>query len=490
MAFGVTDSGFVIKRLVDILPEIKAAIWAATEWGSGANLEPDSPIGQLVGIFAEREALIWELAEAIYNAAYPQNAEGTALDNVCDIIGITRTPATYSTVELTLGGTPGTVITAGAVVSVEGSGERFLLDAPVTISGSGTVQGQFTAENSGEVRANAGTLNQVDTLIPGWTSATNADDATIGTAIETNAELRLRRLQSPQIIGASTVNSMQSRLRQQVDNVTDAVVIENDTDYTDAEGRPPHSVHCILSGGLDQDIADKIWETKAGGVGTHGSTTVTVTDSQGYEHDIKFDRAVDVNIWFLVQLTVTSAFDQGAKQKILVTVDEVNNNHLYTTTINVIVFSYTSSGAATDVEIAGGLVLAINTGSGASYVPVAATDVGDGTFYLEADYAGCPFECDVPDELSQANVTLNSGDQGAIIDAIVDYALEVQNIGVDVIRSRYFVPVNDASAETLSIEIKLGKTTAMPIPSGTSNIDILSSERASVDSTHIVVEIL
>lgn len=487
MAFGVTAAGFEIKRLADIKGEIEDAIRASSEFGPGVNLEADSPLGQLVGIFAEREALLWELAQAIYNAAYPDTAEGAGLDNVCEVIGVTRLVATYSKVTgATLTGVAGTAIAAGSIVSVEGSGDRFTLDAPVTIGPGGTIIGDFTAEATGPIRANAGTLNQIETVIAGWTACTNGDDAVLGSDIETDSALRLRRLQSLQTIGAATVNAIYSRVLQQVVGVSDVSVVENDSDVTDSEGRPPHSVHCVVDGGTDQDVADKLWAIKAAGIATHGSTVVSVEDSQGYSHDVAFDRSSEVDIWFHVILSVTDDFDQGAKQKVVVTVDSVLSLYLYTTTVNGIVFQYTSDASATVLEIAAGLAAAVNAGSGANYVVVTATDNGDGTFDLEADYAGCPFTYAVPAELSAVHTVSNAGDQGAIIDAIVAYAATTQDIGVDVIRSRYFVPVNDASAETLSIDIRLAET---PQPVATANIDILSNERASVDSSHVTVEI-
>ena len=70
MAFGVDENGFNIKRLADIQAEIEDSFRSV--FGSGVNLDARGPFGQMIGIFSEREAAIWELAEAVYNGYFPK----------------------------------------------------------------------------------------------------------------------------------------------------------------------------------------------------------------------------------------------------------------------------------------------------------------------------------------------------------------------------------------------------------------------------------
>jgi len=81
-------------------------------------------------------------------------------------------------------------------------------------------------------------------------------------------------------------------------------------------------------------------------------------------------------------------------QSEVVTVANVQNNVTYTTTINGTPFNFLSDADATNLEIAAGLVSAINLGS----EPVTATDNVDGTFDLDADVAGEPFTVAVSDD--------------------------------------------------------------------------------------------
>ena len=78
--YGITADGFVIKRMADIKSEMEASLRSA--FGNQINLLPTELLGQIVGIMSEREAIVWELAEQIYNSQYPDTASGIQLDNV------------------------------------------------------------------------------------------------------------------------------------------------------------------------------------------------------------------------------------------------------------------------------------------------------------------------------------------------------------------------------------------------------------------------
>ena len=126
-------TGLTIKRLADIQDEIIEALRAV--FGEHINTLPQSVFGQLIGIFSEREALIWELVEDVYNSQYPDTATGSSLDNVAAITAFTRLPAIPSTIALqAFFGTPATVIPAGTVLSVSGdSDSKFATDNEVTL---------------------------------------------------------------------------------------------------------------------------------------------------------------------------------------------------------------------------------------------------------------------------------------------------------------------------------------------------------------------
>ena len=158
------------------------------------------------------------------------------------------------------------------------------------------------SQNTGPIEALSGTLTEIVTPVSGWASVTNAEDADEGRNTETDEELRTRRAQSLQVAGSGTVESIRARLRE-VTNVEDAFVIENRTDSTDGSGRPSHSFEVVVAGGLDQDIADTLWEHKPAGIETYGTENINVTDSQGNTQVINFSRATE--IYMHVKVTYT-----------------------------------------------------------------------------------------------------------------------------------------------------------------------------------------
>jgi hypothetical protein len=94
-------------------------------------------------------------------------------------------------------------------------------------------------------------------------------------------------------------------------NVTDVAVYENDTDVTDADGIPAHSLWVVVEGGAVADIVESMTKNKTGGKGIVGAVTGTFNESvlrpDGATfvivHDMTFDRPVFVPV--LVRLTAT-----------------------------------------------------------------------------------------------------------------------------------------------------------------------------------------
>lgn len=151
MIFGITTTGFVAKTLADIKAEIEDAL--RTTFGEQINLLPESVFGQLVGIFSERESLLWELAEATYDSQYPESAENTSLDFVLALTGLLRLDALESVViGQALFGTATTVIPLGTGFSVNGDPDaKFQTIEEVTLGvGVDEVQGiTFSATPTG-----------------------------------------------------------------------------------------------------------------------------------------------------------------------------------------------------------------------------------------------------------------------------------------------------------------------------------------------------
>ncbi|QDP55890.1 MAG: putative baseplate protein J [Prokaryotic dsDNA virus sp.] len=323
MSSGITPTGFQRKRLNEIKTDLEALF--QTVYGNNINLSPESPDGQIIGLLAGSFSDLWEIAEGAYNAYNPSAATGATLSNLVQINGITRNEASSSVVVLTFTGVNNTTIPAGTLVSHITSQEQFSTDVNVVISG-GSANVTASSVNTGVIEASAGTLTEIETPITGVASVTNIEDANVGSERETDVELRARRLQSLAISSQSTVDSLYSVISN-LEFVTQTTILENDTDVTDSNGLPPHSIQAIVVGGLDEDIGNAIWLNKPAGINSFGDDSVVILDSQGLPHTINFSRPDIVDIYVLVELTKFSNYpangDQLIKQAI---VDYCNGN--------------------------------------------------------------------------------------------------------------------------------------------------------------------
>ena len=88
-----------------------------------------------------------------------------------------------------------------------------------------------------------------------------------------------------------------------VAGVTSATVFINNTDLTNSDGMPPHSVECLVQGGADAAVAACLFASVAAGIAFQGTTTTTVTDSQGTVQTIKFTRPAQILIYDDITLT-------------------------------------------------------------------------------------------------------------------------------------------------------------------------------------------
>lgn len=78
--FGTVPQGFNRKPLPTILAEVEAE--NVTTFGPDVIQSPQSPLGQLNGLFANLTAILWELAEDTYQSYDPDQADGVRLETL------------------------------------------------------------------------------------------------------------------------------------------------------------------------------------------------------------------------------------------------------------------------------------------------------------------------------------------------------------------------------------------------------------------------
>lgn len=168
----------------------------------------------------------------------------------------------------------------------------------------------FTAVETGAYALPANSLTRMDSSIAGWDEVNNLVAGATGRFVETDEELRIRHQNSVRVTGAATVQAIRSRLLAEVDSVTYVAIYENRTNVTDAFNLPPHSFEAVVSGGLDQAVANKLFEVKPAGIKTYGNTVLEVLDENGDEQVCKFSRPSNKYSW--IKVTVNSLNSEEA----------------------------------------------------------------------------------------------------------------------------------------------------------------------------------
>ena len=309
--FNVTENGIKAPSYAEILEYFKEK--AKTIFGQDVDLDADTQDGQLIAIFAQAISDVNAQAIATYNQFNPNTAVGVGLDSAVKTNGIKRQEATNSTVDLVLIGQAGTVINNG--IASDDAGTNWLLPEQVVIPVSGEITVTATAEEVGDIEASPNTITQIVTPTLGWQSVNNPNQAVVGVAVETDAQLRTRQARSTELASVSLWEGIIASLLN-LEGVTRVSGVKNDEDATSDEGVPGHTVAMIVDGGDVDEIGKTIFLKKGEGVGTFGTTQTTYIDTYGFPNVIKFSRPTIVNVYVTLNITPASTYLSTAADEI------------------------------------------------------------------------------------------------------------------------------------------------------------------------------
>lgn len=382
--YGVTDKGFVIKRLDTIMEEIHTDLTEA--FGFDTRLTKPSFLDTLITTFSYQIADLWETAQNNYYAKYPATATGVNLDNAVQYGGIRRAANKSTSYPLHCTGDDGTYVREEAIVATNTKPEIRLRNSEefeitreafnrvsikvassevgvysVTINGSQysfssedgvegdiieglakaitddgykvttadntltiedktlsrsnvlvlsdnlttssvTVIAAFLTEEYGNITLPYGIVTKMVNNITGFTAVTNLLEPTYGRKQETDIELRQSYIAKSALRSNTMIESIVGELLNNIENVESASGYENDTDYTDERGLPPHSIEIIVEGGDNNEIAQAILRRKAGGIQTYGSIEVGVPGNYGDTIPVHFNRPDYLYTWLKVVL--------------------------------------------------------------------------------------------------------------------------------------------------------------------------------------------
>jgi hypothetical protein len=303
--FGVTDAGYVLPTQQQLI-----ALMVADEKATinpNCDTSSDSPLGQINGIVTRQLMIAYEGQQASYNGFDPDAVEGFQQTNLAKLTGTPRNDATQSQVTLTCDLDLGTTLLAGiTLAAVFGNpSSQWTPLADYTAASGGPQPVVFVNVLTGPLEAPAGAIIVRTTTVVGWNSVTNALDATPGTDAESDPDLRSRREIELKGGGAGNVDAIRAALLKINDSVgpfvISAFMLNNTTDFTDANGVPPHSTEAIIWDGpgapvSNDAIAQVLWDKGASGIRNFGTLSGTAIDALGNAHTVNFTRVTQILI--------------------------------------------------------------------------------------------------------------------------------------------------------------------------------------------------
>jgi len=299
----IDETGLHLPTYSDIRDQLISD--AKNIFGQDIYLEIDSQDYQWISSVAEKIYDSFQLLQQVYNSRSPQTSVGVALDSMVKLNGLSRKSGTPSTCLVTITGTAGTIINNGAVADINYN--KWNLPTSVTIPVGGIIDVTATCQTEGTIVANIGDITTITTPTYATTSVYNLVAAVVGTNQETDSELRARQSVSTSILSKTLLEGTKATLLA-VSNVTRLAVYENDTNSTDSDGLPAHSITCVVEGGTDTDVATAIYLNKGIGAYTNGDQEITITDSFGQDTVIRFYRPTYKSIDVVVNVKALTGY--------------------------------------------------------------------------------------------------------------------------------------------------------------------------------------
>lgn len=312
-----TDGRFAEDSTEEILDAMMAD--AKEYFGNDLNDDDEAIIRLFYQPIAERLAAAQGDIGLVLDSAQLDFAEGAALDLLTALIGIRREQATNATGTVTFSrgtaaSTDYTVPKGTAVQTDSSTPVRFeTTETVVLASGTTSVDAAIEAVQGGvDGNVGANTIVVIPGSITGVESVTNAAATDGGADREPDDELRVRAQQELSAGSRASAPALVSAVSK-LDGVTSVHIDINDTNSTDADGRPGHSWEMTVSGGNNNTIAQTLLDTKAGGdtsVGGYAGTATTAPADlpNGQTHDITFSRPTAVKIYVDMTLSTTDTF--------------------------------------------------------------------------------------------------------------------------------------------------------------------------------------
>ena len=312
------DLGFHRPTYAELLAEQETR--ARQLFGDDIETGEATALGKYIRLNTYDYARLYELAEKIYWARFPNFATGVQLDRLTPFANISRNPATVARHIVEFYGIAGKTVEQGSLVAT-GDGVTFytLEDATMQDEGLGLGTARVTVECTEFGTVGNVAVGEIDRMgnPNGYVREVRhialqllAKDA------ETDKALRERFGEVIKGTGAGTWEALYGALGR-ITNVDGVVIVENDTAET-VGTMPPHSFQCyiVAPNTLDQQIGQTIFDKKPIGIKPLGEVEVTALDRAGGEHLMRFSRAIEKKISLQATIKKTTSFPEDGTEQI------------------------------------------------------------------------------------------------------------------------------------------------------------------------------
>lgn len=287
MADTFNENGLTLSTTDELIDQLKQDFQNIYGVEDDINFDSETPDGQLIHLLAQKEEVVREMISNINISFDPDQAYGNVLDQRVKLNNIVRKAGSFSTlyVDITVNQTitlagldenftntkdSGYVVTdydgslTGYTVQDNAGTLWYLVNTTTLVQGT-TTSCLFRAKERGAVESIVGTITTPVTVVAGVTNIINTQaQLTIGTARESDTELKIRRRRSVSYGGQNSCDSIEATVLN-IDGITDCRCYENygqntDIPQKDGEDIDLHSIWLVVTGtGSADAIAEALY---------------------------------------------------------------------------------------------------------------------------------------------------------------------------------------------------------------------------------------
>ena len=479
--FGLSETGFTVKRLADILADSRSEAVRLFQdkvaVGDVVDTSDSAILGRLISLAAPGLAQLWQVAQAVESAFDPNSATGVALDNLVAYGRLKRKSQTYSTAQVILSGDNGTLVASGLTVGSTTDSSQWSLTSSVALSPSVatgiTVTPLVVADNTVYTISYA-SISTSNTIT--YTSSTGATAASI-----VNGLLAVVNTSHPTLV--STLNGTMLTLTR-VDEFS-TVTFSSSANLGIIKVQKIGEVKSDLPGNVTADVntLTKILTPQLGWDSVYnpfaaspGVNTETDEELRLRFRNTKFDNASNI-----LEALYSALINLSGVQQVKI----YENDSDVTDSLGVPSHSFMPivlGGISSDIAEA----IWENKPMGIKSFGDTSINIVDSQGFSHA--IGFERPDPVPIYITMS-LTTNSEFPASGPDDIksdlISYFTSNFGVGDDVVYSRLYTPINDVPGHQVN-SLFIGTS---PNPTSTSNIDINFKQIATLDANNIIINI-